>query len=91
MLILSNAVNANPDQSSIVTCQIEDYRGGQPIPCYGIRRPSADYYNSNLMGCPFILVDIVTGKNHVFFYDERGKGKRADAVCSLRLIFHMNE
>ena len=26
-----------------------------------------------------------------FFYDERGQGKGADAVCSLRLIFHLNK
>ena len=25
------------------------------------------------------------------FYDERGQGKGADALCSLRLIFHLNK
>ena len=32
-----------------VSVQIEDYGGGFGFPHYGVRRPSSDYYNSNLI------------------------------------------
>ena len=32
-----------------VSVQIEDYGGGIAVPHYGVRRPSSDYYNSNLI------------------------------------------
>ena len=59
------------------------------MPHYGFRRPSADYFNSNLMGYNYVVSDISSGKNHVFFYDERHQGKGADALCSLRMRYHL--
>lgn len=71
--------------SELVQLQAEDYGGGIALPHYGYRRPSVDYFNSNLMTYNFVIADITTGQNNVFFYDERGQGKGADALCSLRL------
>ncbi|KAF1795694.1 hypothetical protein GQ600_18676 [Phytophthora cactorum] len=34
--------------------------------------------------------DVSNGQNNVYFYDERGKGKNADALCSLRLLHHLS-
>ncbi|EEY58684.1 uncharacterized protein PITG_10803 [Phytophthora infestans T30-4] len=53
------------------------------MPYYGHSRPSADYFNSNLMTQNFVVADITNGIKNVYFYDERGKDKNADAVCSL--------
>ena len=80
---------AEPEQckleSRLVQIQAEDYGGGIALPHYGYRRPSADYFNSNLMTYNFVIADISSGENNVFFYDERGQGKGADALCSLRI------
>ncbi|CAK9229230.1 unnamed protein product [Sphagnum troendelagicum] len=37
----------------------------------------------------FIISDITANRNNVLIYDERGQGKSADALCSLRLLFHL--
>jgi hypothetical protein len=37
----------------------------------------------------FIISDITANHNNVLIYDERGQGKGADALCSLRLLFHL--
>ena len=71
--------------SELVQLQAEDYGGGITLPHYGYRCPPMDYFNSNLMTYNFVIADITTGQNNVFFYDERGQGKGADALCSLRL------
>ena len=76
---------------STIQIQAEDYGGGIALPHYGFKRPSADYFNSNLMGYNFVVADVTSGKNHVFFYDERHQGKGADALCSLRLRYHLNK
>ena len=57
--------------SELVQLQAEDYGGGIALPHYGYRRPSVDYFNSNLMTYNFVIADITTGQNNVFFYDER--------------------
>ncbi|KAE8960311.1 hypothetical protein PR001_g30422 [Phytophthora rubi] len=69
--------------------QIEDFGGGLPLPNYGNRRPSADYFNSNLMLHNFVVADLTSGENNVFVYDERAQGKGADALCNLRLFQHL--
>ena len=58
---------------------------------FGFKRLSADYFNSNLMGYSFVVADISTGKNHVYYYDERHQGKGADALCSLRMRYHLSK
>ena len=37
----------------------------------------------------FIIADISNGTNRVLLYDERGQGKDADALCSLRIAHHL--
>ena len=54
-----------------VSLQAEDYGGGLALPHYGFRRPSADYFNSNLMSYNFVVVDITGDINNVYSYDER--------------------
>ena len=80
-----------PKILSRVSLQAEDYGGGIALPHYGFRRPSSDYYNSNLMNYSFIVVDITGGCNNLFMYDEREQGKGADALCSLRLRYHLRK
>ncbi len=67
---------------------IEDFGGSFAIPHYGCSRPSADYFNSNLMVHNFVVADPCNGVNRVIFYDERAQGKNADALCSLRFMVH---
>jgi hypothetical protein len=79
-------INSEGHQSSSpcrVQIQAEDYGGGISMPHYGHARPSADYFNSNLMIQNFVVADITNKRNSVYFYDERGQGKNADALCSL--------
>ena len=75
----------------LVLIQAEDYGGGIALPHYGYRRPSVDYFNSNLMSYNFVIADISSGENNVYFYDERGQGKGADALCSLRIRYHLQK
>jgi hypothetical protein len=72
-----------------IQIQIEDFGGSFPLPFYGHQRPSADYFNSNLMMQNFIIFDIIANRNNVLIYNERGQGKGADALCSLCLFFHL--
>ena len=72
-----------------VLIQAEDFGGVIPLPFFGFSRPSADYFNSNLLLQNFIQCDISTGTNHVYLYDEREQGKGADAMCSLRMRQHL--
>ena len=80
---------AVPTLLSGVSLQAEDYGGGIALPHYGFRRPSADYFNSNLMMYSFIIADITGEINNVCMYDERDQGKGADALCSLRLRYQL--
>ncbi|EEY53747.1 uncharacterized protein PITG_20075 [Phytophthora infestans T30-4] len=68
----------------------EDYGGGISMPYYGHVRPSADYFNSNLILQNFVVADISNGVNNVYFYDERAQGKYANALCSLRLNYPLS-
>ena len=78
-------------KETLVLLQAEDYGGGIALPHYGFKRPSADYFNSNLMTYNFVIADVTTGENNVFVYDERHQGKGGDALCSLRLRYHLRK
>jgi hypothetical protein len=54
-----------------IQIQIEDFDGSFAMPHYGHSRPSADYFNSNLMVWNFVVVDLTSNNSNVFFYDER--------------------
>lgn len=73
----------------VIEIQIEDFGGSFAILHYGHQRLSADYFNSNLMMQNFIIANITNGAKNVLIYDERGQGKGADALCSLRLMYHI--
>ena len=83
--------NAASKRLSGVSLQAEDYGGGLALPHYGFRRPSADYFNSNLMSYNFVVADITGDINNVFSYDERDQGKGADALCSMRMRYHLRK
>jgi hypothetical protein len=72
-----------------IQIQIEDFDDSFSLPFYGHQHPSADYFNSNLMMQNFIISNIITNRNNVLIYDERGQGKGANALCNLRLLFHL--
>ena len=103
---MSESKEASPAQENLVDClaevngdtlkrgiqlQAEDYGGSIALPHYGFQRPSADYFNSNLMCYNYIVADVLAGKNHVYYYDERHQGKGADALCSLRIRYHLKK
>jgi hypothetical protein len=67
-----------------IQIQIEDFGGNFAMPHYGHSRPSADYFNFNLLVLNFVVVDLTSNNSDVFFYDERAQGKDVDALCSLR-------
>ncbi|CAM6105554.1 unnamed protein product [Calypogeia fissa] len=73
-----------------VLIQAEDFGGSLALPYYGFNRPSADYFNSNLILHQFVSANINDDTNRVSFYDERGQGKGADALCSLRLCNYLD-
>ena len=70
---------------------IQDYAGGTALPWYGHIRPGSDYYLSNLIIQNFITADLSQNTNHCYLYDERAQDKGADALCSLRLLYHMED
>ena len=59
------------------------------MPHYGIVRPQQDYFNSNLTVNLYVQDDISRNENKVTLYNERTMGKDKDALCSLRLKYHM--
>jgi hypothetical protein len=67
----------------------EDFGQGIALPYYGVNRPSCDYFNSNLMLNLYIMADVTRNEHNVFLYDERAMGKGKDALCSLRIAFHL--
>ena len=69
--------------------QAHDFGGSIALPHYGSRRPSVDYYQSNLMQHNLILCDILEQKHTVKFFDEREMGKGADACNSMRLEYEL--
>ncbi|CAM9750838.1 unnamed protein product [Lampetra fluviatilis] len=70
-----------------IQSQIEDFGGSFAMPHYGHIRPSADYFNSNLMVRNFVPADITSRVNNVIFYDERAtwKGCRSAVQPPLRV------
>jgi hypothetical protein len=89
-IILDTIDDAPPDPIDDAFPEIQiQIEGSFPLPFYGHQRPSTDYFNSNLMMQNFIISDITTNRNNVLIYNERGQGKGADALCSLRLLFHL--
>lgn len=77
------------DVGPTVLIQAEDFGGSLALPHYGFSRPSADYFNSNLLLQNFVIANINDQKNYVLFYDERGQDKGADSLCSLRIMYHL--
>jgi hypothetical protein len=71
-----------------VLLQMEDFGGNLTLPWYTAQRPGADYYASNLSIYNFVIANCTEAYNKVYLYDERGMGKGADAVCSLRFYYH---
>jgi hypothetical protein len=67
----------------------EDFGHGVCMPSYGFRRSAADYFQSNLMINLYVMANITTEMHDVFLYDERLQGKDKDALCSLRLAYHI--
>jgi hypothetical protein len=80
-----------PDQRGkpTVRIQCDDYGGNFCLPWYGARRPCIDYYFSNLAIYMFVISNLTSGINSVYLYDERAMGKNADAMRSLRFIYHL--
>lgn len=79
-----------PQKTCRVQIQTEDYGSGISMLHYGHTCPSADYFNSNLMIQNLVVADISNSRNNVYFNDERGQGKNANFVCSLRLLYHLS-
>ena len=77
--------------ASVLVFKCEDFAGNFCSPYYGELRPGADYYSSKLLFYCFVIADITTGVNHVKLFDERGMGKDADSLCSLRLAHHLKQ
>jgi hypothetical protein len=75
----------------LVLCTASDFGGNLTAPHYGSQRPSKDYYTSNLGLFAFVISGISTGISHIVLYDQRAMGKNADALCSLRLWFHLTQ
>ncbi|XP_075914241.1 uncharacterized protein LOC142908003 [Petromyzon marinus] len=78
-----------PSRPPTVRVQVEGFGGSFAMPHCGHVRPSADRFDSSLALRNFVLADVTSGVNSVIFYDERGQGKDADALCSLRFVHHM--
>mmetsp|Transcript_11603 Transcript_11603/g.25837 ORF Transcript_11603/g.25837 Transcript_11603/m.25837 type:complete len:367 (-) Transcript_11603:86-1186(-) len=74
-----------------VQVQAEDFGGGLALPHFGYGRPSSDYYNSNLIIQNFVIANVNDNANYVWLYDERGQGKGADCLCSLRMRYHLQQ
>lgn len=87
----SDEVDLPPTRHCRVLIQAEDYGGGISMPYYGHIRPSADYFNINLILQNFVVANISGNTNNVYVYDERAQEKKnADALCSLRLLYHIS-
>jgi hypothetical protein len=74
-----------------VTLQAEDFGGSLAMPHHGFAGPSVDYYNSNLILHNFVQADVSCGINYIRYYDERAQDKGADALCSMRLLYHLRD
>ncbi|CAM6027652.1 unnamed protein product [Sphagnum balticum] len=74
-----------------IQIQIKDFGGSFAMPHYGHLHPSVNYFNSNFMVSNFVVVDLISNSNDVFFYDERAQGKDVDALFSLRFTYHLEK
>jgi hypothetical protein len=74
---------------TIIQLQCEDYAGNFALPSMKKIQVGKDYYASKLCIYLFIIADMSRNRNFVYAYDERGMGKDANALCSLRLCHHM--
>ena len=81
----------SPVGAQKVNVQAEDCGGGLAFPHFGYRRPSLDYYASNLIVHSFVVSDVVRGVHKIYYFDERGQGKGADALCTLRMKYHLEK
>lgn len=54
-----------------VLFEMQDFGGNLTIPHFGFKRPSIDYYTSNLLMHMFVISDITHAINNVILYDER--------------------
>ena len=77
------------DSQYMALVTAEDYGMSGSFPHYGQIRPQSDYFNSNLNWHNFVMSDISRSENNIFLYDERTMGKDKQALCSLRLNFHI--
>jgi len=74
-----------------IQIQIEDFGGSFAMLHYGHLRPSADYFNSNLMVSNFVVADLISNNSDVFIYDEQAQNKDVDALCSLQFTYHLEK
>ena len=72
-----------------VRLQCEDYGGDFCLPWYGSQRPCIGYHLTNLTIYMFVILILTSVISSVYLYDERAMGKNADALCSLRFVYHM--
>jgi hypothetical protein len=70
-----NEVDQPSEQRIKVQVQAEDFGGSLTMPHYGYQRPSADYFNSNLLIQNFVIADITGGRNNIFFLTNAHKEK----------------
>ena len=73
-----------------ILVQAEDFGGAIPLPIYLNRRPAASFFSSSVMINNFVVACPSLNKNFVFVFDERAQDRNADAMCSLRLVYHLN-
>lgn len=66
-----------------VLLQCEDFGGNLTAPFYVDKRPSIDYYASNLLIHMFVIANVSDNVNHIYLYDERGGGKGANEMCPI--------
>ena len=62
----------------------EDFGGNLEMPIYMDKRPGSDFYASNLTMYNFIVCDMNTGENHIFYYEEGTACKGGNTVCARR-------
>ena len=89
--IAQEVITTNDVTQNVVQLLCVDYSGIFLLPSYGLSRPGADYYASNLNLYSLVITDLSMATNYVYVYDERGMGKDCDALCSLRFGHHLEQ
>ena len=69
--------------------QAEDFGGAIPLPIYQNRRPAASFFASSIMINNFVVACPSINRNFVFVFDERSQDRDSDAMCGLRLVYHL--